>query len=67
MAPAFALILLVQSHFRDGEPVFPSPGNARADGRSGQPDFLELGRDDLLVERLHNVFVGAGMKGACDL
>src|SRR5450631_4226581 len=35
--------------------------------RSKQPDFLELGFDDILVERLHDVFVGAGMQRACDV
>src|SRR5579864_9021928 len=31
---------------------------------SDQADFLELGRDDILVERLHDVFVGASVKRA---
>src|SRR5450631_932600 len=35
--------------------------------RSDQPDFLELGFHDLLVERLHDVFVGAGVQGARDM
>ena len=35
--------------------------------RSDQPDFLELGLHDLLVEWLHNVFVGAGMQSARDM
>src|SRR5579872_1895131 len=34
---------------------------------SDQTDFLELGGDDVLVERLHDVFVGAGMKRARDV
>src|SRR3982074_1240456 len=51
-------------------------GKANAEGRSAagskhtrsdQADFLELGRDDVLVERLHDVFVGAGMKRARDV
>src|ERR1700722_20223555 len=32
--------------------------------KSDQSDFLELGRDDVLVERLHDVLVGAGVKRA---
>src|SRR5262245_14529994 len=35
--------------------------------RSDQPDLLELGLDDLLVERLHDVLVGAGVQRACDV
>src|SRR5689334_19040707 len=35
--------------------------------QSDQPDFLELGGDNVLVERLHDVFVGAGVKGARDV
>ena len=52
-------------------------GRATLDGRtlrarrrrapSDQPDFLELGLDDLLVERLHDVLVGAGMQRARDV
>src|SRR3981189_3026970 len=45
-----------------------------ADGRSAagskkseKADFLELRRDDVLVEGLHDVFVGAGMKRARDV
>ncbi len=37
-----------------------------ADG-SDQPDFLELGFDDFLVERLHDVFVGARVQRARDM
>src|SRR3954452_1343667 len=36
-------------------------------GGSDQADFLELGRDDFLVERLHDVLVGAGMERARDM
>src|SRR6478672_5744405 len=32
--------------------------------KSDQSDFLELRRNDVLVERLHDVFVGAGMQRA---
>src|SRR6202161_507082 len=32
-----------------------------------QPDFLELGLDDVLVERLHDVFVGTGVQRAGDV
>src|SRR6266576_2994483 len=32
-----------------------------------QTNFLELRRDDVLVERLHDVFVGAAMHGARDM
>ena len=32
-----------------------------------QADFLELRGDDVLVERLHDVFVGAGMQRARDM
>src|ERR1700758_4887800 len=32
--------------------------------KSDQADFLELGRHDVLVERLHDVLVGAGVKRA---
>src|ERR1700722_13984360 len=42
----------------------------RADGqarKSDQADFLELGRDDVLVERLHDVLVGAGVKCTRDV
>src|SRR5580692_1310516 len=35
--------------------------------KSDQTDFLELGGNDVLVERLHDVFVGAGMKRARDV
>src|SRR3981189_1359355 len=35
--------------------------------RSDQSDFLELGGDDVLVERLHDVFVGTGMQRARDV
>src|SRR5450432_650885 len=35
--------------------------------RSDQSDFLELRGDDVLVERLHDVFVGAGVKRARDM
>src|SRR5882757_65945 len=35
--------------------------------RSDQTDFLELGFDDLLVERLHDVFVGARVQRARDM
>ena len=35
--------------------------------RSDQSDFLELGLDDLLVERLHDVLVGAGMQRASNM
>src|ERR1700690_1198510 len=38
-----------------------------ARGRSDQSDFLELGLHDLLVERLHDVFVGAGVQCARDM
>ena len=31
-----------------------------------QADFLELRRDDFLVERLHDVFVGAAVERAHD-
>ena len=41
--------------------------NAEAAKRSDQPDLLELGLDDLLVERLHDVLVGAGMQRARDV
>src|SRR5664279_2531150 len=34
---------------------------------SDQSDFLQLGFDDLLVERFHDVFVGAGVQGARDM
>src|SRR5437764_6003926 len=34
--------------------------SGRGRSRSDQPDFLELGFDDFLVERLHDVFVRAG-------
>src|SRR4051812_30349993 len=34
---------------------------------SDQADFLELRGDDVLVERLHDVFVGAGVQGARDM
>src|SRR5271165_3816424 len=34
---------------------------------SDQPDFLKLGFDNVLVERLHDVFVGAGMQRAGDM
>src|SRR4051812_5517771 len=34
---------------------------------SDQSDFLEFRRDDILVERLHDVFIGAGMKRASDV
>ena len=34
---------------------------------SDQPDFLELGFDDVLVERLHDVLVRAGMERAGDV
>ena len=38
------------------------PLSRRMDGRSSdQADFLELRGDDVLVERLHDVFVGAGV------
>src|SRR5712671_1025567 len=35
--------------------------------RSEQPDLLELGLDDVLVERLHDVFVRARMERARDM
>src|SRR4051812_38344496 len=35
--------------------------------RSDQADFLEFRRDDVLVERLHDVFVGAGMQRTRDV
>src|SRR5580704_1710027 len=35
--------------------------------RLDQPDFLKLGFDNVLVERLHDVFVGAGMERAGDV
>src|SRR3569832_2677939 len=35
--------------------------------KSDQADFLELGRHDVLVERLHDVLVGAGVKRARDV
>src|SRR5579863_3674711 len=35
--------------------------------KSDQADFLKFGRDNVLVERLHDVFVGAGMKRAGDV
>src|SRR5712691_9520963 len=41
-----------------------SPGDA---GRSDQPDFLELGLDDFLVERFHDVFVRSRVHGAGDV
>src|SRR5262249_40771591 len=55
--------------------MFTSPANKKRNadgyraagsgrGRSDQPDFLEFGRDDVLVERLHDVFVGTGMQRA---
>src|SRR5262249_46063080 len=34
---------------------------------SDQPDLMELRRDDVLVERLHDVLVGAGVERACDV
>jgi len=36
-------------------------------GRLDQPDFLEFGFDDVLVERLHDVFVGAGVQRPGDM
>src|SRR5215470_309598 len=35
--------------------------------QSDKTNFLEFGRDDILVERLHDVFVGPGMKRARDV
>src|ERR1700691_1234897 len=35
--------------------------------KSDQADFLELGRDYVLVERLHDVLVGAGVKRTRDV
>src|SRR5450759_3372926 len=35
--------------------------------RSDEADFLEFRGDDILVERLHDVFVGAGVKRARDV
>src|ERR1700743_2227328 len=35
--------------------------------KSDKTDFLKLGSNDILVERLHDVFVGAGMKCARDV
>src|SRR5215831_9281579 len=34
---------------------------------SDQPDLLEFGFDDVLVERLHDVLVRTGMQRACDV
>src|SRR5205085_2485245 len=39
----------------------------RRTGRSDQADFLELGLDDFLVERLHDVFVGTCAERARDV
>src|SRR5467141_4324301 len=41
--------------------------SAAGSKKSEKADFLELRRDDVLVERLHDVFVGAGMKRARDV
>src|SRR5205814_5227527 len=38
-----------------------------SDRRRNQSDFLELGRDNILVEGLHDVFVGAGMQRSRDM
>src|SRR5262245_31333428 len=52
------------------QPTNASEDEARTNGlnrQSDQADFLQLGLDDLLVERLHDVFVGAGMQRARDM
>src|SRR5467141_1373043 len=41
--------------------------SAAGSKKSEKADFLELRRDDVLVEGLHDVFVGAGMKRARDV
>src|SRR3954462_4919156 len=46
------------------------PFGRRSQAKSDQSDFLEFRGDDFLVERLHDVFVGAGMQRArnmCDV
>src|ERR1700722_16694299 len=43
------------------------PTTRRRSPTSDQPDFLELGLDNVLVERLHDVFVGAGVKRTRDV
>src|SRR5581483_251307 len=44
-----------------------TPRTQRSNRNSDQADFLELGLDDLLVERLHDVLVGAGVQRAGDV
>src|ERR1700730_10193052 len=41
--------------------------NGETGRRREQADFLEFRRDDVLVERLHDVFVGAGIERARDV
>src|SRR5450631_916241 len=41
--------------------------NGETGRRREQTDFLEFRRDDVLVERLHDIFVGAGIKRARDM
>src|SRR4051794_37860985 len=43
------------------------PAGRRAGRRSDQTDFMKFRRDDVLVERLHDVFVGAGVQRARDV
>src|SRR5262249_16080781 len=62
---------LILHHMRPGRITHnknagPRSGRPRRD-RSDQANFLEFGRDDVLVERLHDVFVGAGMVRTRDM
>src|ERR1700738_2529850 len=41
--------------------------NGETGWRREQTDFLEFRRDDVLVERLHDVFIGAGIERARDM
>src|SRR5262245_28835468 len=49
------------------ETIAEGPFSLRSSTGSDQSDFLELCRHDFLVERLHDVFVGAGMQRASDM
>src|ERR1700733_6971157 len=45
----------------------PAPAETPPASASDQTDFMKLRRDDVLVERLHDVFVGAGVQRAGDV
>src|SRR6266853_5332709 len=57
----------LNTHDLDLTQLIQSLRNGETGRHREQTDFLEFRRDDVLVERLHDVFVGAGVERAGDM